>query len=194
MNSEINNRIREGRDSRRGTIAGALPTNVTHQEMDMTSCNVTPSSKFWLRVMNELKNRGMGDILIAVVDGLKGFPEAINAVFPQTVVQTCIVHLIRHSLEFVSWKDRKPVVPALRAIYRAKDAEAGTKALEDFEAGYWGQRYPAITQSWRRNWSQVVPFFAYPERVRRIIYTTNAIEALKFEAAPRRSNPGTLPH
>jgi putative transposase len=90
--------------------------------------------------MNELKTRGVGDILIAVVDGLKGFPEAINAVFPQTAVQTCIVHLIRHSLEFVSWKDRKTVMPALRAIYRAKDAEAGMKALEEFEAGVWGQR------------------------------------------------------
>ncbi|ESZ12141.1 transposase ISRM3 [Mesorhizobium sp. L48C026A00] len=138
----------------------------------------TEGAKFWLRVMNELKSCGVGDILIAVVDGLKGFPEAINAVFPQTVVQTCIVHLIRHSLEFVSWKDRKPVVPALRAIYRARDADAGMKALDDFEAGYWGQRYPAITQSWRRNWQHVVPFFAYPESVRRIIYTTNAIEAL----------------
>lgn len=138
----------------------------------------TEGAKFWLRVMNELKNRGLGDILIAVVDGLKGFPEAINAVFPQAVVQTCIVHLIRHSLEFVSWKDRKPVVPALRAIYRAKDAEAGMKALEEFEAGYWGQRYPAIAMSWRRNWDRVVPFFAFPESVRRIIYTTNAIEAL----------------
>jgi putative transposase len=138
----------------------------------------TEGAKFWLRVMNELKSRGVADVLIAVVDGLKGFPEAINAVFPQTVVQTCIVHLIRHSLEFVSWKDRKPVVPALRAIYRAKDAEAGMKALEDFEAGYWGQRYAAITQSWRRNWQHVVPFFAFPESVRRIIYTTDDIEAL----------------
>jgi putative transposase len=138
----------------------------------------TEGAKFWLRVMNELKNRGAADILIAVVDGLKGFPEAINAVFPQTVVQTCIVHLIRHSLEFVSWKDRKPVIPALRAIYRARDAEAGRKALDEFEAGSWGQRYPAITQSWRRNWEHVMPFFAYPESVRRIIYTTNAIEAL----------------
>jgi len=128
--------------------------------------------------MNELKNRGIGDILIAVVDGLKGFPEAINAVFPQTVIQTCIVHLIRHSLEFVSGKDRKLVVPALKAIYRAKNAEAGLKALAEFEASFWGQRYPAIAQSWQRNWEHVVPFFAYPESVRRIIYTTNAIEAL----------------
>jgi putative transposase len=138
----------------------------------------TEGAKFWLRVMNELKNRGVGDILIAVVDGLKGFPEAITAVFPDTVVQTCIVHLIRYSLTFVSWKDRKLVVPALRAIYRAKDAEAALKALEAFEAGPWGQRYPAIAQSWRRNWEHVVPFFAFPEAVRRIIYTTNAIEAL----------------
>ncbi|CAM5310589.1 hypothetical protein ATER59S_00858 [Aquamicrobium terrae] len=126
--------------------------------------------------MNELKNRGLGDILIAVVDGLKGFPEAISAVFPQAIVQTCIVYLIRHSLEFVSWKDRKPVVPALRAIYRAKNAEAGMKALEEFEAGYWGQRYPAIALSWRRNWDHVVPFFAFPESVRRIIYTTDDID------------------
>ena len=138
----------------------------------------TEGAKFWLRVMNELKNRGVGDILIAVVDGLKGFPEAIAAVFPETVVQTCIVHLIRHSLSFVSWKDRGTVVPALRAIYRAKDADAGLEALDEFEAGPWGQRYPAIAQSWRRNWEHVIPFFAFPESVRRIIYTTNAIEAL----------------
>ena len=135
-------------------------------------------AKFWLRVMNELKTRGVGDILIAVVDGLKGFPEAITATFPETIVQTCIVHLIRHSLEFVSWKDRKAVVPDLRAIYRAKDAEAGKAALAAFAAGSWGQKYPAIAQSWERAWDHVIPFFAFPEAVRRIIYTTNQIEAL----------------
>ena len=138
----------------------------------------TEGAKFWLRVMNELRNRGLGDILIAVVDGLKGFPEAINAVFPETIIQTCVVHLIRHSLEFVSWKDRKPVVPALRMIYRAKDADAGKAALDAFDAGPWGRKYPAIAQAWRRNWDRVIPFFAFPEAVRRIIYTTNAIEAL----------------
>jgi putative transposase len=138
----------------------------------------TEGAKFWLRVMNELKARGLADILIAVVDGLKGFPDAITAVFPQTTVQTCIVHLIRNSLEFVSWKDRKALVPVLRAIYRAKDADAGAEALDDFEKSPWGQRYPAIAQIWRRQWSQVIPFFAFPENVRRIIYTTNAIEAL----------------
>lgn len=153
----------------------------------------TEGAKFWLRVMNELKNRGIGDILIAVVDGLKGFPEAITAVFPQTVVQTCIVHLIRHSLDFVSWKDRKPAVAALRAIYRAQDAEAGLKALEDFDAGPWGRRYPAIAQSWRRNWSQIVPFFAFPESVRRIIYTTNAIEALNAKVRRAVRTRGHFP-
>ncbi len=153
----------------------------------------TEGAKFWLRVMNELKNRGIADILIAVVDGLKGFPEAITAVFPQTVVQTCIVHLIRHSLDFVSWKDRKPAVAALRAIYRARDAEAGLKALEDFDAGPWGRRYPAIAQSWRRNWSQIVPFFAFPESVRRIIYTTNAIEALNAKVRRAVRTRGHFP-
>lgn len=144
--------------------------------------------------MNELKDRGVGDILIAVVDGLKGFPEAITAVFPATVVQTCVVHLIRHSLEFVSWKDRKPVVPALRAIYRAGDAEAGMAALEAFEAGPWGQKYPAIALSWRRNWANVVPFFAYPESVRRIIYTTNAIEALNSKLRRAIRTRGHFPN
>ena len=138
----------------------------------------TEGAKFWLRVMNELKNRGVGDILIAVVDGLKGFPEAINAVFPQTVVQTCIVHLIRNSMGFASWKDRKAIAQSLRGVYRATNAEAGLVALEAFEEGPWGQKYPAIAQSWRRHWEQVIPFFAFSEPIRRIIYTTNAIEAL----------------
>ncbi len=135
-------------------------------------------AKFWLRVMNELKNRGVEDILLAVVDGLKGFPEAITAVFPETVVQTCIVHLLRNSMDFVSWKDRKGLATALKQIYRATDADAAEKALTAFEAGPWGQRYPAIGQSWRRAWSEVIPFFAFPDEVRRIVYTTNAIEAL----------------
>lgn len=138
----------------------------------------TEGAKFWLRVMNELKNRGINDVLIAVVDGLKGFPEAINAVFPQTIVQSCIVHLIRHSMDFASWKDRKVLAGSLKTIYRAKDADAGKAALEAFDASHWGQKYPAIAQSWRRNWERVIPFFAFPEAVRRIIYTTNAIEAL----------------
>jgi putative transposase len=143
-------------------------------------------AKFWLRVMNELKNRGVEDVLIAVVDGLKGFPEAITAVFPQATVQTpdhvrgrlCIVHLLRHSLDFVSWKDRKPVAAALKDIYRAVNAEVAETALGAFEESPWGQKYPAIGQSWRRAWSEVIPFYAFPGEVRRILYTTNAIEAL----------------
>jgi putative transposase len=135
-------------------------------------------AKFWLRVMNELRTRGVEDVLIAVVDGLKGFPEAITAVFPETQVQTCIVHLIRSSLAFVAYKDRRAVAAALKEIYRAKDAEAGQAALEAFATSIWGRKYEAITAAWRRNWAAVIPFFAFPEEVRRIIYTTNAIEAL----------------
>ena len=135
-------------------------------------------AKFWLRVMNELRNRGVEDILLAVVDGLKGFPEAIRAVFPEAVVQTCIVHLLRHSLDFVSWKDRKPVAAALKDIYRAVDPAAAEAALAAFEAGPWGRKYAAIGQSWRRAWGEVVPFYAFPLEVRRLLYTTNAIEAL----------------
>ena len=135
-------------------------------------------AKFWLRVMNELKNRGVEDVLIAVVDGLKGFPDAIRAVFPEATVQTCIVHLMRHSLDFVSYKDRKVVAAALKDIYRATDAIAGLAALDAFADGPWGRKYPAIPQSWRRAWSEVIPFYAFPDAVRRIVYTTNAIEAL----------------
>src|SRR5215213_7331307 len=120
----------------------------------------TEGAKFWLRVMNELRSRGVEDILIAVVDGLKGFPEAITAVFPETQVQTCIVHLIRSSLAFVAYKDRKAVAGALKEIYRAKDAEAGKAALEAFATSVWGRKYEAIVASWQRNWTAVIPFFA----------------------------------
>jgi putative transposase len=137
----------------------------------------TEGAKFWLKVMNELKSRGVGDILIAVVDGLTGFPEAIGAVFPGTIVQTCIVHLIRNSLAFVSWKDRRQILPDIRAIYRAESAEAGAARLDEFEAK-WGVRYPAIGPTWRRAWEHVVPMFAFPPDIRRMIYTTNAVESL----------------
>jgi putative transposase len=142
-------------------------------------------AKFWLRIVNELRNRGVKDILIAVVDGLKGFPEAINAAFPQTLVQSCIVHLLRNALAYVSWQDRKQVVAALKPIYHAPPsrapsptADAARLALDAFEAGPWGQKYAAIAPLWRRQWDQVIPFFAFPPEVRRIIYTTNAIESL----------------
>jgi putative transposase len=158
----------------------------------------TEGAKFWLRVMNELKGRGVGGILIAVVDGLKGLPEAINAVFPQTVVQTCILgsspmtHLIRNAMGLASWKDRKLVAQALRGVYGAETPAAGLATLDAFEAGHWGRKHPAIPQSWRRHWDHVIPFFAFPESVRRIVYTTNAIEALNsvLRRAVRTRGPG----
>ena len=138
----------------------------------------TEGAKFWLRVMNEIRTRGTSDILIAVVDGLKGFPDAINAIFPETQVQTCIVHLIRNSLAFASWKERRPIATALKPIYRAENPVIARERLEAFDASPWGQKYPAIAAAWRRNWEQVIPFYAYPDEVRKMIYTTNAIESL----------------
>jgi putative transposase len=153
----------------------------------------TEGAKFWLRIMNELRTRGVNDILIAVVDGLKGFPDAINAAFPQTQVQTCIVHLMRNSLSFVSWADRKQVVAALKPIYQAVNATAALEALDAFEAGQWGVKYPTIAPAWRRQWDQVVPFFAFPPEVRRIIYTTNAIESLNSKLRTSVRGRGHFP-
>jgi transposase-like protein len=141
----------------------------------------TEGAKFWLKVFNDLRNRGVEDVLIAVVDGLKGFPEAIETAFPKTTVQTCIVHLIRNSLDMVSWKERKAVAAAIRPIYTAANAEAAEAALNAFEAGSWGERYATIPAAWRRVWSRVIPFFAFPPDVRRVIYTTNAIESLNMQ-------------
>lgn len=153
----------------------------------------TEGAKFWLRVMNELKSRGTNDILIAVVDGLKGFPEAITAVFPDTVVQTCIVHLIRYSMQFASWKERKLIAAALQPIYRADSAQDAERELQAFDEGIWGRKYPAIAQSWRRNWAAVIPFFAFPTEVRKIIYTTNAIESLNASVRKAVRNKGHFP-
>lgn len=134
-------------------------------------------AKFWLKVINELKTRGVRDMLIACCDGLKGFPEAIEAVFPQTVVQTCIVHMIRNSVRFVGYKDRRDLVRDLKPIYAAASREEAEAALTRFE-DKWGRRYPMIGASWRAAWERVVPFLDFPPEVRRIIYTTNAIESL----------------
>ncbi len=135
-------------------------------------------AKFWLGVMNELKARGVRDVLVVVVDGLKGFPEAIEAAFPEATVQTCVVHLIRYSLAHASWKERKELAGALRPIYQADTLEEAEEALDGFEVGSWGRKFPAIVRSWRRNWTQVIPFFAFSKPIRRVIYTTNAIESL----------------
>ena len=138
----------------------------------------TEGAKFWMKVFNDLKTRGVGDILIAVTDGLKGIPEALGAVFPATTLQTCIVHLIRNSLDYASWKDRKLLAAALKPVYTAPSAEAASNALGEFEQSDWGRRYPTVTAAWRRAWDRVIPFFAFPPEVRRVVYTTNAIESI----------------
>jgi putative transposase len=139
----------------------------------------TEGAKFWLQVLNDLKNRGVQDIFIACVDGLKGFPEAIESAFPKTQVQLCIVHLVRASMQYVNWKLRKTVAADLRRIYTAPTAEAAEAELEQFERK-WENKHPAISQIWRRNWSRITPFFAFAPDIRKVIYTTNAIESLNM--------------
>jgi putative transposase len=138
----------------------------------------TEGAKFWLKVFTDLKTRGCQDILIAVTDGLKGMGEALAAAFPATTLQTCLVHLLRNSLDFANWKERKPLAAALRPIYTAASADAALTALDAFEHGPWGLRFPTVVAAWRRAWTQVIPFFAFPPDVRRVIYTTNALESV----------------
>jgi putative transposase len=153
----------------------------------------TEGAKFWLQVVTELKNRGVQDIFIACVDGLKGFPEAIESVYPQTAVQLCLVHMVRHSLNYVSWKMRKAVAADLRSVYAATTLEAARAALDAFEQK-WGSDYPPIVQSWRRNWDRITPFFDHPPEVRRIIYTTNAIESVNMSLRKITKNRGAFPN
>ena len=152
----------------------------------------TEGAKFWMQVLNDLKQRGVQDILIACVDGLKGFPEAIEAVFPQTTIQTCIVHLIRHSLKYVPRRQYEQVTKDLRPIYTAIDADGALLALEAFEEK-WGKQLPVIGQAWRSAWEHVTPFMAFPEEVRRVVYTTNAIEALNRQLRKAIKTKGHFP-
>ena len=138
----------------------------------------TEGAKFWMKVFNDLKTRGVNDILIAVTDGLKGMAEALGAVFPATTLQTCIVHLIRNSLDYASWKDRKALAAAIKPIYTAPSAEGALAELDAFEEGAWGKKFPTVVAAWRRAWDKVIPFFAFPAHIRRVIYTTNAIESV----------------
>jgi len=149
-------------------------------------------AKFWMQVLNDLKQRGVQDILIACVDGLKGFPEAIEAVFPQTTIQTCIVHLIRHSLKYVPRRQYDAVVKDLKPIYTASDPDVALQALEAFEEK-WGKQLPVIGQAWRSAWEHVTPFMAFPEEVRRVVYTTNAIEALNRQLRKAIKTKGHFP-
>ena len=137
----------------------------------------TEGARSWLSILTELKNRGLNDILIACVDGLKGFPEAINAVYPQTSIQLCIVHMVRNSVKYVSWKDQKALCADLKLIYCSVTEEEALQELDEFELR-WGDKYPTVAQIWRRNWADLSTFFAYPDEIRKVIYTTNAIESL----------------
>src|SRR5436190_21846683 len=153
----------------------------------------TEGAKFWLQVVTELKNRGVTDILIACVDGLKGFPEAIESVFPQTAVQLCIVHLVRHSLNYVNWKQRREVAADLKLIYTAATDQEAEQRLAEFSLK-WDEKFPMIAKSWRSNWTRVIPFFAHPPEIRKIIYTTNAIESLNISLRKVTKARGSFPN
>jgi putative transposase len=154
----------------------------------------TEGAKFWLRVMTELQSRGVQDILLAVVDGLKGFPEAITSVFPQTTVQTCIVHLLRDSLHYTTWTHRKAVASALKGIYQAPTVAAAEAALDAFATSEWGRKYPPIATAWRRHWAEVIPLFAHPPAIRKMLYTTNAIESLHMQLRKILKTRGHFPN
>jgi putative transposase len=150
-------------------------------------------AKFWLQVVTELKNRGVKEIFIACVDGLKGFPEAIEAVYPNTQIQLCIVHMVRHSLNYVSWKQRKEVATDLKTIYQAPTEEMAEKNLDTF-AAKWDASHPTISRSWRNNWERIIPLFSYPKDIRKAIYTTNAIESLNMSLRKVTKNRGHFPN
>ncbi len=150
-------------------------------------------AKFWLKVVTELKNRGLKDMFIACVDGLKGFPEAIESVYPETQVQLCVVHMVRNSLRFVPWKDKKAVVADLKTIYTATNAEEAKENLNAFRIK-WNEKYPTIADSWERNWEGLMPFLSYPDYIRKAIYTTNAIESLNRSLRKVSKNRGSFPN
>ncbi len=150
-------------------------------------------AKFWYEVLSELKNRGMQDVLIACVDGLTGFPDAIRSIFPKTEVQLCIVHMVRNSLKYVSFKDRKAVATDLKTVYTAASEQAASQELERF-AERWDTKYPTIARSWRNRWAEVVPFFKFPDPIRKVIYTTNAIESVNYTIRKVTKNRQSFPN
>jgi putative transposase len=153
----------------------------------------TEGAKFWLHVLTELKNRGVRDIFIGCVDGLKGFPQSMEVVFPATQVQLCLVHMVRHSLSYVGWKERKAVAHDLKRIYRAATVSEAEQALRDFE-GKWDRKYPSISKSWRTNWPELITFLKYPDDIRKVLYTTNAIESLNRSLRKISKNRGVFPN
>ncbi len=171
----------------------ALALNLQgHKEVLGLWSNEAEGAKCWLQIASDLPARGVKDILIACVDGLKGLPEALTSVFPQTQVQLCLVHLVRYSLNFVGYKERKAVAAALKTIYHAPNEEAAHTALEPFVVP-WGEKYPLVGKSWRAHWERIIPMFGYPAEIRKVVYTTNAIESLKMSLRKIIKNRAAFP-
>jgi putative transposase len=183
----------EGRVENRAVYVAVGVTMEGRKEVLGLWTSANEGAKFWLTILTELRNRGVKDIFIACVDGLKGFPQAIESVFPRAQVQLCIVHLVRASLNYVSWKDRKQVAAALKPIYKAATAAQGEQELQKF-IGDWGTKYPAIGKLWREQWERVIPFFAFPEEIRKVIYTTNAVESLHMSLRKIIKNRASFPN
>jgi putative transposase len=190
----IHVKVRDSGTVRNKAIYLAIGINM-HGEKEVLGLWIaqTEGAKFWLSVVTELKNRGLQDIFIACVDGLKGFPEAIEAVYPLATVQLCIVHMVRNSLNYVGWKKRKEVAADLKRIYAATTSDEAEQRLCEFE-DKWDQEFPPIAKSWRNNWSRIIPFFDYPPEIRRIIYTTNAIESVNMSLRKVTKSRGSFPH
>ena len=190
----IHAKVRDTGSVRAKAIYLAIGINMEgHKEVLGLWIAQTEGAKFWLSVVTELKNRGVQDIFIACVDGLKGFPEAIETVYPYATVQLCIVHMVRNSLNYVGWNKRKEVAADLRLVYSAATIDAAEQALADFE-DKWNNAYPPIALSWRNNWQRIIPFFDYPPEIRRIIYTTNAIESVNMSLRKVSKNRGSFPN
>jgi putative transposase len=187
-------KIRDGQHVNNRAVYVAIGVNLqgSKEALGLWS-SANEGAKFWLRVLTEIRNRGVEDMFIACVDGLKGFPDAIEAVFPKAQVQLCIVHLVRASLEYVSWKQRKAVAADLRQIYTAPTAQEAERRLAEF-AGRWDATHPTISQIWRRNWQRITPFFAFPAEIRRVIYTTNAVESAHMTLRKVTKNRGSFPN
>ena len=182
----------EGRVENRAVYVAIGITMEGQKEVLGLWTSANEGAKFWLQVLTELKNRGLDDIFIACVDGLKGFPQAIETVYPKTTVQLCIVHMVRASLNYVNWKERKQVAAELKSIYRAATAEEAERQLEMF-AARWDPKYPTISAMWRRNWLGIIPFFQFPAEIRKIVYTTNAVESLNMSLRKAIKTRGAFP-
>lgn len=190
----IHVKVRDAGSVRAKAIYLAIGINMEgHKEILGLWIAQTEGAKFWLSVVTELKNRGVQDIFIACVDGLKGFPEAIETVYPHAIVQLCIVHMVRNSLNYVGWNKRKEVAADLRLVYSAATIDEAEQALSDFE-DKWNNAYPPIALSWRNNWQRIIPFFDYPPEIRRIIYTTNAIESVNMSLRKVSKSRGSFPN